>query len=93
MIGMNSITIQNNTIVILYLDDKEHGSERLTSYGKLHGNTASDLHWVAPRHSASSALFASPPPCVRSSVLGALQHCVPSDLLRLRHPLRLPRVH
>jgi hypothetical protein len=35
MIGMNSITIQNNTIVILYLDDEEHDSECLTSYGKL----------------------------------------------------------
>jgi hypothetical protein len=68
MIGMNSITIQNNTIVILYLDDEEHDSECLTSYGKLHGNTASDLHWLPhvvqpPQPCSRHRRRACVPPC------------------------------
>jgi hypothetical protein len=38
MIGVNPITDKNNTIVTLHLNDKERGSERLASYGELHGD-------------------------------------------------------
>jgi hypothetical protein len=48
MIGMNPITVKNNTIVTLHLDDEELGSERLAPYGELHGDDTSGLHRVAP---------------------------------------------
>jgi hypothetical protein len=48
MIGMNLIVVKNNTIFTLYLDSEECGSERLASYGELHGDDISSLHRVAP---------------------------------------------
>jgi hypothetical protein len=48
MIGMNSITAKNNTIVTLHLDDEEHGSEQLAPYGELNGDDTPDFHQVAP---------------------------------------------
>jgi hypothetical protein len=47
MIGMNLIAVKNNTIFTLYLDSEECGSERLASYGELHGDDISSLHRVA----------------------------------------------
>jgi hypothetical protein len=48
MIGMNSITTKNNTIITLHLNNEERGSERLAPYSELYGNDASSLHRVAP---------------------------------------------
>jgi hypothetical protein len=47
MIGMNLVTIKNNTIVTLHLDDEECGSKRLPPYGYLHRDDASSLHRIA----------------------------------------------
>jgi hypothetical protein len=47
-IDMNPITIKNNTIVTLHLDDEERGKEQLAPHGELHGDNASSLYWVAP---------------------------------------------
>jgi hypothetical protein len=49
MIGMNPITVKNDTIVTLHLDDEECCSERLAPYGELHGDNTLSLHRVA-RH-------------------------------------------
>jgi hypothetical protein len=48
MIGMNPITVKNDTIVTLHLDDEECCSERLAPYGELHGDDTLSLHRVAP---------------------------------------------
>jgi hypothetical protein len=47
-IDMNSITVKNDTIVTLHLDDEECGSKRLAPNGELHGDDTSSLHRVAP---------------------------------------------
>jgi hypothetical protein len=47
MIGVNPITVKNNTIVTLHLGDEEYGSERLAPYDAFHGDNASSLYRVA----------------------------------------------
>jgi hypothetical protein len=47
-IVVNPITIKNNTIVTLHLDDEECSSERLAPYGELYKDDTFGLHWVAP---------------------------------------------
>jgi hypothetical protein len=44
-IGMNPTTIQNNTIVTLYIDDEESSWQRLVSHGKLHRKDIFRLRW------------------------------------------------
>jgi hypothetical protein len=39
MIDVNPITIKNNTIVTLHLDDEERSSDQLAPYSELHGDT------------------------------------------------------
>jgi hypothetical protein len=43
-IDVNPITIKNNTIVTLHLDDKEYDSKRLAPNGELHRDDTSSLH-------------------------------------------------
>jgi hypothetical protein len=45
---VNPIRAKNNTIVTLYLNDEECGSERLAPHGELHGDDTPGLHRVAP---------------------------------------------
>jgi hypothetical protein len=45
---VNPIAARDNTIVTLYLNDEECGSERLAPYSDLHRDDASGLHWVTP---------------------------------------------
>jgi hypothetical protein len=45
---MNPIADTNNAIVTLHLNNEECGSELFPPHGKLHGDDASGLHWVAP---------------------------------------------
>jgi hypothetical protein len=45
---MNSITVKNNTLVTLHLDDEERGSKRLAPYSELHGDDTSGFHRVPP---------------------------------------------
>jgi hypothetical protein len=48
VVGVNPIATKNNTVVTLHLDDEERGSERLASYGELHGDDTPGFHRVAP---------------------------------------------
>jgi hypothetical protein len=59
MIGVNSITAMNNTIVTLHLDDEERGSERLAPYGELHGDDTPGFHWVPPTRLSGRLVFTS----------------------------------
>jgi hypothetical protein len=59
MIGMNLITMKNNTIVILHLDNEDCGSKRLAPYGELHRDDASSLHRVAPTPLSARLVFTS----------------------------------
>jgi hypothetical protein len=45
---VNPITVKNNTIVTLHLDDDECGSELLAPYDEFHGDDTLGLHRVAP---------------------------------------------
>jgi hypothetical protein len=56
---MNPIAAQNNTVVTLHLDDKEHGGERRAPYGELHGDDTLGLHQVAPTLLSVSLVFMS----------------------------------
>jgi hypothetical protein len=48
MIDVNPITVKNNIIVTLHLDNEECGSEQLAPYGELHGDDTPSLHQGVP---------------------------------------------
>jgi hypothetical protein len=58
-IDMNLITVKNDTIVTLHLDDEERGSEQLAPYGDLHGDDTSGLHRLAPTSLSVRLVFTS----------------------------------
>jgi hypothetical protein len=47
-VGMNSITVKNNIVVTLHLNEEECSGERLAPYGELHRDDTLGLHQVAP---------------------------------------------
>jgi hypothetical protein len=48
VVDVNLITIKNNTIVTLHLDNKECGSEQLAPYGELYEDDTPGLYRVVP---------------------------------------------